>query len=91
MAAAICHTQQIHINFIGYGRNIAVRASFISRGFNDWRPNLSGSAWTRALTLLAAGFAISYALLSKQAIEASPGDVESDGDKSGSVVQIETQ
>jgi Domain of unknown function (DUF305) len=34
---------------------------------------LSGSAWTRALTLLAAGFAISYMLLSEQATRAEDG------------------
>jgi Domain of unknown function (DUF305) len=69
----IYHADQIHINFIGGGRNIAVWPSFIRWGFQQVETNLSGSAWTRALTLLAAGFAISYVLLSEQATRAEDG------------------
>jgi hypothetical protein len=42
-------------------------------GFNNGDTNLSGSAWARALTLFAAGFAISYALLSEPATRAEDG------------------
>jgi hypothetical protein len=42
-------------------------------GFQSLETNLSGSVWTRALTLLAAGFAICYVLLSEPATRAEDG------------------
>jgi Domain of unknown function (DUF305) len=65
---------RFHINFIGGERNISTVKFVLSvGGCNIWRIDLSGLAWTRALTLSAAGFVISYALLSEPATRAADG------------------
>lgn len=60
----------VHINFIVRERNIAVRPSSYLLAFQRLEINLSGSASIRFLSLLVAGFTISYVLLSEPAIRA---------------------
>jgi hypothetical protein len=63
----------LHINFIDGERNIPVWLSSYLLELQLTEANLSSSSWTRALALLAAGFAISFAVLSDPATRAEDG------------------